>query len=63
MQVLGVRITYRTGEEFSGDFLYYEVVHYIIMQDIAHIKFASMIVIIEVVARTLSFPHAVGYFR
>ena len=43
MQVLGVRITYRDGEEFSGDFLYYEVVNNTIMQDIAHIKSASII--------------------
>ena len=60
-QVLGVRIIYRTEEEFLADFLYYELVDCSIMHDIAHGKFASFIVVIEVVDRTLLFPTTVGY--
>ena len=61
MQVLTCELPrYRKREQFSGNLLYYEVVHYTIMQDISHIKFASIVVVIEVVVRTLLFPNAVG---
>ena len=67
---IGVRISncysgvMTRGNYFEGHFLYYGGVNYAIWEDVAHTKFASRVVVVEVVDRILHCcSHAVGYFR
>ena len=48
--------TYRDEEQFPGEILYNKAVGYTIMQEIAPMKFVRIVVVVEVVDCTLSFP-------